>query len=78
MTWCSTPRRRRSLPCVPAIPFWWYDRKGNKPPMEVFEKHGITDVASSGVLIVGEKGAFYSSDDYCGKYELKGVEFATG
>jgi predicted dehydrogenase len=58
----------------PAIPFWWYDRKGNKPPMEVFEKHGITKVADSGVLVVGEKGAFYSSDDYCGKYELKGVE----
>ena len=58
----------------PAIPFWWYDRKGNKPPMEVFEKWGITDVAVSGVLIIGEKGAFYSSDDYCGKYELKGVE----
>ena len=58
----------------PAIPFWWYDRKENKPPMEVFEKHGITSVSSSGVLIVGEKGAFYSSDDYCGKYELKGVE----
>jgi len=58
----------------PAIPFWWYDRKGNKPPMEVFAKHGINDVANSGVLIVGDKGAFYSSDDYCGKYELKGVE----
>jgi hypothetical protein len=26
------------------------------------------------VLIVGEKGAFYSSDDYCGRYELKGVK----
>jgi len=26
------------------------------------------------VLVVGETGAFYSSDDYCGKYELKGVE----
>jgi len=25
------------------------------------------------VLVVGEQGAFYSSDDYCGKYELKGV-----
>ena len=61
----------------PAIPFWWYDRKGNKPPAEVFEKWGITDVANSGVLIVGEKGAFYSSDDYCGKYELKGVEKVT-
>jgi predicted dehydrogenase len=58
----------------PAIPFWWYDRKGNKPPMEVFTKWGIENVADSGVLIVGEKGAFYSSDDYCGKYELKGVE----
>ena len=58
----------------PAIPFWWYDRKGNKPPMEVFAKHGITSVSDSGVLVVGEKGAFYSSDDYCGKYELKGVE----
>ena len=61
----------------PAIPFWWYDRKGNKPPAEVFEKWGITDVANSGVLVVGEKGAFYSSDDYCGKYELKGVEKVT-
>ncbi len=58
----------------PAIPFWWYDRKGNKPPMEVFEKLGINKVSDSGVLIVGEKGAFYSADDYCGVYELKGVE----
>jgi hypothetical protein len=58
----------------PAIPFWWYDRKGNKPPMEVFEKWGITSVSDSGVMIVGEKGAFYSSDDYCGVYVLKGVE----
>jgi predicted dehydrogenase len=58
----------------PAIPFWWYDRKGNKPPAEVFAKWGIDKVADSGVLVVGEKGAFYSSDDYCGKYELRGVE----
>ncbi|MBX3420755.1 MAG: Gfo/Idh/MocA family oxidoreductase [Pirellulaceae bacterium] len=58
----------------PAIPFWWYDRKGNKPPMEVFEKQGITKVSDSGVMIVGEKGAFYSSDDYCGVYVLKGVD----
>ena len=61
----------------PAIPFWWYDRKGNKPPAEVFAKWGIDQVADSGVLVVGEKGAFYSSDDYCGKYELKGVEKVT-
>ena len=58
----------------PAIPFWWYDRKGNRPPAEVFEKWGIDKVSDSGVLVVGEKGAFYSSDDYCGKYELRGVE----
>ena len=61
----------------PAIPFWWYDRKGNKPPAEVFEKWGITDVANSGVLVVGEKGAFYSSGDYCETYSLHGVEKAT-
>ncbi|MFO0870116.1 MAG: Gfo/Idh/MocA family oxidoreductase [Pirellulales bacterium] len=58
----------------PAIPFWWYDRKGNKPPADVFEKWGIKSVSDSGVLIVGEKGAFYSADDYCGVYELKGVD----
>ncbi|MFM7108800.1 MAG: Gfo/Idh/MocA family oxidoreductase [Planctomycetaceae bacterium] len=58
----------------PAIPFWWYDRKGNKPPAEVFEKWGIENVSDSGVLVVGEKGAFYSTDDYCGHYELRGVE----
>ena len=35
---------------------------------------GITNVSDSGVMIVGEKGTFYSSDDYCGVYELKGVD----
>ncbi len=60
----------------PAIPFWWYDRLGNKPPAEVFSKWGINNVSNSGVLIVGEKGAFYSSDDYCGKYDLFGVDKA--
>jgi predicted dehydrogenase len=58
----------------PAIPFYWYDRKGNKPPAEVFSKWGIDKVSDSGVLVVGEKGAFYSADDYCGVYELKGVK----
>lgn len=58
----------------PAIPFWWYDRKGNKPPMEVFTNWGIDKVSDSGVMVVGEKGAFYSSDDYCGRYVLKGVD----
>jgi predicted dehydrogenase len=58
----------------PAIPCWWYDRKGNKPPQEVFRKWGIERVSDSGVLIVGEKGAFCSNDDYCSRYELKGVD----
>ena len=61
----------------PAIPFWWYDRRGNKPPAEVFSKWGIERVSDSGVLVVGEKGAFYSADDYCGVYELKGVDKVT-
>ncbi len=58
----------------PAIPFWWYDRRGNKPPQEVFSKWGIDKVSDSGAMVVGEKGAFYSTDDYCGRYELKGVD----
>jgi Oxidoreductase family, C-terminal alpha/beta domain len=60
----------------PAIPFYWYDRLGNKPPAEIFEKVGVKNVSNSGVLIIGEKGSFYSSDDYCGKYELLGVDKA--
>ena len=58
----------------PAIPFWWYDRKGNKPPMEVFAEWGIDKVSDSGVLVVGEKAAFYSTDDYCSRYELKAAD----
>jgi predicted dehydrogenase len=61
----------------PAITFWWYDRLGNRPPEEVFSKWGIEKVSNSGVLVVGSKGAFYSTDDYCGRYELKGVEKVT-
>ena len=56
----------------PAIPFWWYDRLGNKPPQEVFSKWGIDKVSDSGVMVVGEKGAFYSSDDYCGQVRIEG------
>jgi hypothetical protein len=54
----------------PAIPFWWYDRKGNKPPAEVFAAWGIDNPSDSGVLVIGEKGAFLSRDDYCSKYDL--------
>jgi len=58
----------------PAIPFWWYDRQGNRPPQEIFSKWGIEEVSNSGVFIIGDKGAFYSNDDYCSRYELKGVD----
>ncbi|MDR3182996.1 MAG: Gfo/Idh/MocA family oxidoreductase [Planctomycetaceae bacterium] len=52
------------------IPFWWYDRRGNKPPKEKYEEYGIQNLADAGVLVIGDKGAFYSADDYCGKYQL--------
>lgn len=55
----------------PAIPFYWYDRNGNKPPKKVFEDAGYKgDVPSSGVLVIGEKGCFFSGDDYCGNFSL--------
>ncbi|MCL2304685.1 MAG: Gfo/Idh/MocA family oxidoreductase [Planctomycetaceae bacterium] len=55
----------------PAIPFYWYDRKGNRPPKEVFEDAGYKgEISVSGALIVGEKGAFYAPSDYCETYEL--------
>ena len=47
------------------IPFWWYDRRGNRPPQEIFTKYGITEPSPSGVLIIGEQGAMYGTDDYC-------------
>ncbi|MGL6226525.1 MAG: Gfo/Idh/MocA family protein [Thermoguttaceae bacterium] len=56
----------------PAIPFYWYDRKGNTPAKDIFEKAGWKKpVDASGVLIVGEKGCFYSGDDYCGSFSLQ-------
>ncbi|MDR3110930.1 MAG: Gfo/Idh/MocA family oxidoreductase, partial [Planctomycetaceae bacterium] len=57
----------------PAFKFHWYDRNGNKPPQEIFDAWDIKP-KNSGVLIIGEKGAFYSSDDYCGHAEFKKVE----
>ena len=54
------------------IPFWWYDRQGNRPPQEIFARYGIGvqggpvgRVSNAGVLIIGEEGAMYSPDDYC-------------
>ncbi|MDR2346456.1 MAG: Gfo/Idh/MocA family oxidoreductase [Planctomycetaceae bacterium] len=45
------------------LPFHWYDRRGNLPPMEIFNQYGIKP-SSSGALIIGENGALYNSDDY--------------
>ncbi|MDR1478968.1 MAG: Gfo/Idh/MocA family oxidoreductase [Planctomycetaceae bacterium] len=45
------------------LPFHWYDRRGNQPPAELFQKYGIKP-KDSGALIIGENGAFYNSDDY--------------
>ncbi|MDR1483258.1 MAG: Gfo/Idh/MocA family oxidoreductase [Planctomycetaceae bacterium] len=43
--------------------FHWYDRRGNLPPREVFEKYKISP-GGSGTLIIGEDGAFWDSGDY--------------
>jgi hypothetical protein len=52
------------------IPFWWYDKKGNTPPMDVFAEYLPKEelekgLPIAGTLIVGEKGAKYSLGDYC-------------
>jgi len=54
------------------IPFWWYDREGNRPPQEIFSEYGIASgsVGKSGVLIIGEKAAMYSPSDYCERYQI--------
>ncbi|MDR2642498.1 MAG: Gfo/Idh/MocA family oxidoreductase [Planctomycetaceae bacterium] len=46
------------------LPFHWYDRRGNLPSREIFDKYKITKPSSSGTLIIGEEGAFYNTDDY--------------
>ena len=60
----------------PALPFWWYDRRGNRPPAELLERCGIKPTGERGVLVIGEKGSFFTNDDYCARYELVGVSKA--
>ena len=55
----------------PAIGFFWYDG-GWKPPQDVLSKYNMTNPAGSGALIIGEKGAMYSPDDYGGSWNLIG------
>ena len=47
------------------IPFWWYDREGNRPPREVLAKYGITRPSPEGMLIIGEEGAMHSTNSSC-------------
>jgi predicted dehydrogenase len=53
----------------PAIEFFWYDG-GWKPPQEILSKFKMDKPANSGALIIGEKGAMYSPDDYGGSWNL--------
>ncbi|MDR1923044.1 MAG: Gfo/Idh/MocA family oxidoreductase [Planctomycetaceae bacterium] len=46
------------------LPFFWYDRHGNQPPLELFKEYGIEKPSSSGMFIIGEDGAWYSTGDY--------------
>ena len=55
----------------PAIEFFWYDG-GWKPPQDVLSKYNMANPANSGALIIGEKGAMYSPDDYGGSWNLIG------
>jgi hypothetical protein len=53
------------------IPFTWYDRRGNRPPREVFDKYGISNPNVSGSFIIGEKGAMFDNGDYCERPEFR-------
>ena len=60
----------------PAIEFFWYDG-GWKPPTDLLAKYGMENPAGSGALIIGEKGAMYSPDDYGSDWKLIGNDGAT-
>jgi predicted dehydrogenase len=60
----------------PAIEFFWYDG-GWKPPTDILAKFGMEKPAGSGALIIGEKGAMYSPDDYGSDWKLIGNDGAT-
>ncbi|MDR1957701.1 MAG: Gfo/Idh/MocA family oxidoreductase [Planctomycetaceae bacterium] len=58
----------------PAVTVTWYDG-GNKPSKDLFEQVGVKrDVSGSGALIIGDKGALFTGDDYCGGWEPVGCE----
>ena len=59
------------------IPLWWYDRRGNIPPRDLLAKYGLTgNISPEGILVIGEKGAMFSSNSSCGNpyYVAEGGE----
>jgi len=49
-----------------AVTMFWYD-KSNLPPAELSHGHKLSD---SGLLLVGEKGVFFSPNDYGAAHQL--------
>jgi len=56
----------------------WYDG-GNRPEAAMLNDYGFENPRGSGALIIGEKGALYTNDDYCQNCQLsQGVEDIAG
>jgi len=53
----------------PAVELYWYEG-GNKPPKEILSKFKLDNPPGAGALIIGEKGAMFSPDDYGGSWTL--------
>ena len=61
-----------------AVKGTWYDG-GNLPDAALLNDYGFENPQSSGALIIGEKGALYTNDDYCQSCFLsKGIEDIAG
>ena len=58
----------------PAVEFYWYDG-GNKPPQELRDQYDIGS-PGSGAIVIGERGALFSPDDYNGFWDLRGKDGA--
>lgn len=56
-----------------AIPVTWYDG-GELPPKEVAPLNAKGQIDSSGAVIVGEKGRLWAQGDYCGSFQLIGID----
>ena len=55
---------------MPAVSYFWYDG-GNRPPRYVGNGIKLPDnIADSGLLLVGDKGVFFSPNDYGSEFTL--------